>query len=73
MIETTIQDVLSGYINTKKLLRKRLKELDTEIKHQKNSALRKDLYHLRCIYEKELYEVLCVISEIQDYIKVTNK
>lgn len=73
MNKTTIYDVLLGYIETEKLLRKRLKELDTEIKQQENPALRKDLYNLRCIYERELYEVLCVISEIKDYIKVINK
>ena len=73
MIKTTINEVLLGYIDTKRLLRKRLQEIDTEIKQQKDSLARKDMYRLRCIYEKELYEVLCVISEIQDYIKVTNK
>ena len=73
MNKTTINDVLLGYIDTKRLLRKRLQEIDTEIKQQKDSLVRKDMYRLRCIYEQELYEVLCVISEIQYYIKVTNK
>lgn len=67
-------NLLNTYKKAKKNLEIRINEIDTDInKSRLNKSKQKELINLRAIYEKELYEVMCVIVEIEDYIKEVTK
>lgn len=67
-------NLLNTYIRAKKNLEIRIDEIDTDIKKNRfNKSKQKELTNMRAIYEKELYEVMCIINEIEDYIKEVTK
>lgn len=68
-----MQELLTQYQKAEKYLRCRLKECDKNIKMHINFIDGNDVIRMRCIYERELYEVLIIINDIKSYIKETNK
>lgn len=67
-----MQELLKSYEQAEVYLRRKLKETDRLLKYE-NRFSDSDNIRLRCIYERELYEVLCVIAEIKSYLKETSK
>lgn len=67
-------NLLNTYKRAKKNIDIRIDEIDTDIKKNRlDKSKQNELFHMRAIYEKELYEVMCVIIEIEDYIKEVTK
>lgn len=67
--------LLNSYKQTKEKLECCISEIDTAFKktNKQDRTARLELLQMRSIYEKELYEVITIIIEIEDYLKEVNK
>ena len=70
-----MRNLLNSYQRTKEKIECRIREIDSAFKqtNKRDKAIRHELLKMRKIYERELFEVITIIIEIEDYLKEVNK
>ena len=66
-----MKDLYNSYKNTQEKVLNRIKEIDYDIKH--NKECKQNNLKLRMIYEREYIEITQVLFEIEDYLKEVSK